>query len=125
MRRCSIVLAVLIVVSLFAISAFAETLSWNAVTQYTDGTSIGTASVTYRAYWTTDATLATGLNAIGSSTTSTAVVFDVTAAGMPRGSIIYFTCKATVGGVDSAMASALSWNVPTKAPASPANLRLN
>ncbi|GAB4367595.1 MAG: hypothetical protein Kow00128_12250 [Deltaproteobacteria bacterium] len=121
--RCSIL--ILLAVFLLAGSASAETLSWDAVTKYTDGTNIAPATVTYRAYWTTDATLATGLTPIGSSTTSTSVSFDVTASGMPRGSIIYFTCKATVSGVDSALASPLSWNVPVKAPSSPANLRLN
>lgn len=115
----------LIAVCLLAGSASAETLSWDAVTKYTDGTNIAPAAVSYRAYWSTDATLATGLNPIGSSTTSTSVVFDVTASGMPRGSIVYFTCKSTVSGVDSALASPLSWNVPVKAPSSPANLRLN
>jgi len=105
--------------------ASAETLSWDAVTKYTDGSNIAPGSVTYRAYWTTDATLATGLNAIGSSSSSTSVAFDVTASGMPRGSIIYLTCKATVAGVDSSLASPLSWNVPIRTPASPANLRLN
>ena len=124
-RRCSAVLAILLAGSLFAASAAAERLSWDAVTKYTDGTSIAPATVSYRAYWTTDATLSTGLNAIGSSTTSTSVSFDVAASGMPRGSIIYFTCKSTVGGVDSALASALSWNVPVRAPSSPANLRLH
>ena len=108
----------------FAASASAETLSWDAVTQYTDGTSIGSATVTYQAYWTTNSNL-TGLNTLGSSGSSTSRTFDVTASGMPRGPIVYFTCKATVGGVDSSLASALSWNVPNRSPASPANLRLN
>ena len=124
-RNVSAVGAVLVAVSLFAASAAAESLSWDSVTKYTDGTSIAPAAVSYRAYWTTDATLSTGLNAIGSSTTSTSVAFDGAASGMPRGSIIYFTCKSTVGGVDSVLASALSWNVPVRAPSSPANLRLH
>ncbi len=108
-----------------AVAAQAETLSWNAVTTYTDGTSIGSATVTYQAYWTTDSTLATGLNAIGSSSTSTSRTFNVDTAGMPRGSIIYFTCSATVNGTTSALAAPLSWNVPTKAPSAPSNLQLN
>lgn len=123
--RYSAVLVILLAVSLFAVSAAAETLSWDAVTKYTDGTDIAPATVSYRAYWTTDGSLATGLTAIGTSTTSTSVTFDVTTSGMPPGSIIYFTCKATVNGVDSAPASPLSWNVPNKTPSSPANLRLN
>lgn len=107
-----------------AVAAQAETLSWNAVTTYTDGTSVGTATVTYQAYWTTSSSL-TSLTPIGAATTSTSRAFAVETEGMPRGSIIYFTCKATVGGVDSGLASALSWNVPSKAPSAPGNLRIN
>ncbi len=123
--KLRIAASVLFVVILLTGSAFAETLSWDPVTKYTDGTNIAPATVSYRAYWTTDATLTTGLNAIGSATSSTSATFDVTASGMPRGSIIYFTCKATVAGVDSGLASPLSWNVPVRTPSSPANLRLN
>lgn len=108
----------------FAAPAAAETLSWTAVTQYTDGTPIGSATVTYQAYWTLNSTL-TGLTALGSAGSSTSRTFNVDTAGMPRGSIIYFTCKATVAGVDSSLASALSWNVPTKSPSAPSNLQLN
>jgi hypothetical protein len=51
---------------------------------------------------------------------------------MPRGTAIYFAVRATVGGVNSAYSSPLSWNVPTgpapppapKTPASPNNLRV-
>ena len=108
----------------FAASASAETLSWNAVTQYTDGTSIGSATVTYQAYWTPNSNM-TGLNTLGSAGSSTSRTFNVDTSGMPRGSIIYFTCKATVSGVDSSLASALSWNVPTKSPSAPGNLQMN
>jgi len=118
-------LAILPAVLLFAGSAFAETLSWKGVTTHTDGSPIAPATGSCRAYWTADSDLATRLTAIGSSTTSTSVVFDVASSGMLRGSTIFFTCKATVGGVDSALASALSWDVPVRAPSSPANLRLN
>ena len=123
MKKKLFLLVMLFAVS-FAVSASAETLSWDAVTQYTDGTSIGSATVTYQAYWTTNSNL-TGLNTLGSSGASTSRTFDVTASGMPRGSILYFTCKSTVGGIDSSLASSLSWNVPNRSPASPANLRLN
>lgn len=108
----------------FAVSAGAETLSWTAVTQYTDGTSIGTATVTYQAYWTPNSNM-TGLNTLGTSGTTTSRVFNVDTVGMPRGSIIYFTCRATVSGTDSALATALSWNVPTKSPSAPSNLQMN
>lgn len=123
----SMLLVSALAVSLFAGSASAESLSWNAVTTYTDGSPVAPATVSYRAYWTTDATLGNGLHAIGSSSTSTSVSFDVAASGMTRGSIVYFTCRATVNGTDSALASPLSWNVPTlnRTPSSPDNLRLN
>ena len=106
-----------------AIAAQAETLAWNAVTTYTDGTSVGSATVTYQAYWTTNSNM-TGLTALGTSGTATSVTFNIDTAGMPRGSIVYFTSKATVNGTDSALATPLSWNVPTKAPAPPGNLRM-
>lgn len=122
-RRVSL-LPLLLYSVFFAASAGAETLSWNAVTTYTDGTSIGSTTVTYQAYWTPNANL-TGLNPLGSSGTSTSRVFNVDSSGMPRGSIIYFTCKSTVNGTDSALAASLSWNVPTKAPSAPGNLKMN
>ena len=127
MRRkaTSMMFVFLVAILATAIAAQAETLAWNAVTTYTDGTSIGSATVTYQPYWTTDSTLATGLTALGSSSTATTATFNIDTVGLPRGSIIYFTCKATVNGTASALATALSWNVPTKAPAAPSNLRMN
>ena len=115
------------VIAATAITAQAETLSWNAVTSYTDGSSIGSASVTYQAYWTSNSNL-TGLHTLGSSTTQTSRSFNVDSSGMPRGSVVYFTTKATVNGVDSALSASLSWNVPpaaTLVPSAPDNLRIN
>lgn len=112
----------------FALPAMGETLSWNAVTTYTDGTPIEPATVTYRAYWTADPTLATELEEIGDSTAYTSKSFDVDAEEMPRGTVIYFTCICTVGGVNSDPATPLSWTVPTltsKGPSPPIHLRLN
>ena len=109
------------------IAAQAETLSWNAVTTYTDGTSIGSVTVTYQAYWSTSSAL-TNLNSLGSSTISTSVTFNIDTAAMPRGSAIYFTSRSTVNGAASALATPLSWTVPTvptKTPSAPANLRMN
>ena len=106
-----------------AIAAQAETLAWNAVTTYTDGTSIGAATVNYQAYWTTNSNM-TGLTALGTSGTALTRTFNVDTKVMPRGSIIYFTVKATVNGTDSALATALNWTVPTKAPSAPSNLRM-
>ncbi|MGZ8429549.1 MAG: hypothetical protein ACXW4S_09040 [Candidatus Deferrimicrobiaceae bacterium] len=107
-----------------AIAAQAETLAWNAVTTYTDTTPIGTATVTYQAYWTTNSNM-TGLTALGTSGTATSRTFNVDTEVMPRGSIIYFTVKATVNGTDSALATALNWTIPTKAPSAPTNVRMN
>jgi hypothetical protein len=48
------------ILTALALPAFAETrsISWNPVTTYTDGTSIEAGkTVTYTAYWTTDAGL--------------------------------------------------------------------
>jgi len=110
-----------------AVTAEAETLSWNAVTTYTDGSSIGSATVTYQAYWSTNSNLA-NLQTLRSSTTSTSRSFIVDTEGMPRGSTVYFTTKATVGGVDSALSSSLAWNVPAGTPHVPSaasNLRIH
>ncbi|NNF83774.1 MAG: hypothetical protein HKM29_01295 [Deltaproteobacteria bacterium] len=127
-RKVIIILfAFLLAVAATAVTAQAETLSWNAVTTYTDGTSIGGATVTYRAYWSTNSNL-TNLDTLGSSTTSTSRSFSVDNENMPRGSVIYITVRATVNGTDSALASPLSWNVPAataNVPSAPTNLRMN
>jgi len=123
----TILFASLLAVAATAFTAQAETLSWNAVTTYTNGSSIGSATVTYQAYWSTSSSL-TNLQTLGSSTTSTSRSFNVDSAGMQRGSTVYFVTKATVGGVDSALSSSLSWNVPagtTNVPSAPTNLRMN
>jgi len=107
--------------------AQAETLSWSAVNTYTDGTSIGGATVTYQAYWSTS-TGTSGLNPIGSSTTSTSRTFNVDTEVMPRGQTIYFRSRATVAGSNSAYSSAFQWAVPAatpKVPSAPSNLQMN
>lgn len=118
-----VLFAIILALAATAATARAENLAWNAVTTYTDGTSIGSASVTYTAYWSTSSNM-TNLHAIGSAGSSTSRTFNVDSAGMSRGSVVYFTVKATVNGTDSALASALSWNVPVKAPSAPSNLRM-
>jgi hypothetical protein len=120
---------VLPIVILFTFSGFAmaETLSWNAVTTYTNGTSIGSAAVTYRAFWSTSSSLIT-LHELGSASGSTYRSFSIDSASMPRGTTIHFTCRAIVGGVESANSSSLSWYVPVLpplAPSAPTNLRMN
>ncbi len=130
MKRVRFVLPLVLVFAILAFAgpARAETLSWNAVTTYTDSTPIPPGTmVSYQAYWTTNSNLS-GLVPIGSSTTMTSASFNVDSAGMPRGSTIYFTCRATVGGQNSGYGGPLSWVVPTlpvKNPSIPVNLRLN
>jgi hypothetical protein len=116
----------LLAIAATAVTAQAETLAWNAVTTYTDGSPIGGATVTYTAYWSTSSNL-TNLQTLGSGT-ATSRTFNVDTAGMQRNSTVYFTVKSTVGGVDSALATAMSWNVPAgtpPVPSAPSNLRMN
>lgn len=125
MKAKSLILSSVLVtvIVLFAAAAGAETLSWNAVTTYTDGSAIAPASVSYTAVWSTSSSL-TSPTTLASGTSSTSTTFNITTAAMPRGSTIYFGVKATVGGVDSAYSTPLSWLVPTLSPSSPSNLRV-
>jgi hypothetical protein len=124
MKKTLVMIVILVAVLFFTmLNARAETLAWNAVTTYTDGTSIGTATVTYRAFWSTSSTLSS-LAEIGASGSGTTRTFNIDTETMPRGTIIYLTSRAIVGGVESANAAALSWNVPTKAPSAPTNVRM-
>lgn len=125
MKTRSVIMSLVLVpvIMLYAMGAQAETLSWNAVTTYTDGSSIGTTPVTYTAVWSTSSSLTTPTT-LASGTSSLSTTFSIGTAGMPRGSTIYFGVKSTVGGVDSAYSTALSWAVPTLAPSSPGNLRI-
>ena len=122
-KRIILSLALATSILVCAAGARAETLSWNAVTTYTDGSSIGSATVTYTAIWSTSSSL-TSPTALASGTSSTSATFSIGTAGMPRGSTIYFGVKSTVAGVDSAYSTALSWNVPNLTPSSPGNLRV-
>lgn len=128
MRRATRIAVGVVAIILLSLGgvASAETLSWDAPTKFTDGTNIGSATITYQAYWSTNQNL-TGLNPLGSASTSTSRAFDIDAAGLPRGTTIYFTVKATVGGEDSAYASPFQWlvPVPVKIPSAPTNLRMN
>ena len=126
MKIKNVILPFLLLLSGFLICATpaqAETLSWNAVTTYTDGSAIGSTPVTYTAIWSTSASL-TSPTTLVSGTSSLSTTYNITTAAMPRGSTIYFGVKSTVGGVDSAYSSALSWLVPTLSPSSPSNLRV-
>ncbi|MBI5575832.1 MAG: hypothetical protein HY896_05660 [Deltaproteobacteria bacterium] len=106
-----------------ASGARAETLSWDAVTTYTDGSAVGSATVTYTTVWSTSSSLASP-NTLATGASSTSVTFNVSTAGMPRGSTIYFGVRATVGGVNSSYSAPLSWAVPAFTPSSPVNLRI-
>ena len=103
----SMVFVFLLAILATAIAAQAETLAWNAVTTYTDGSSIGTATVTYRAFWSTSSSL-TSLTEIGSAGTALSKTFVVDTAGMTRGTTVYFTARSIVGGVESSNAPAMS-----------------
>jgi len=103
-------------------SATGEILAWNAVTTYTDGTSTGVSPVMYRVFWSTGASL-TSLMEIGTASKGTTRKFHVARESMPRGSTIYFTARAIVGGTESANTAPLSWTVPNKHPATPGNFR--
>jgi len=126
-KAITMVFVFLLAIGATAMTAQAETLSWNAVTTYTDGSSIGGATVTYQAYWSTSSGTS-GLNPLGSSGTSTSRTFNVDTEGMPRGQTIYFRSRATVAGTNSAYSSAFQWTVPaatTKVPSAPSNLQMN
>ena len=104
------------------LTAWSATLSWDAVTTYTDGSAISGA-VTYQPFWATDAALTTQHN-LGSAIAGTSVPFSIDTEGMPRGSSVYFSVRAIASGVASANANPLSWPVPNKAPSAPGNLRI-
>ena len=101
--------------------AFAETrtISWDPVTTYTDNTAIEAGkTVTYTAYWSTDAGLSlASLRTIGTSLTTTSTTFDPTVQGMTRGGTVYFTAKAVLNtGEESALSPAYAWVVPLVTP---------
>jgi len=101
------------------LDAETRTVSWSAVTTYTDGTPIETTkTVTYDIYWTQDAGLnSASLRTVASSIAPTSATFDPDVLGMPRGQTIYFTGDAVLNtGEKSALASAYAWSVPTVSP---------
>lgn len=109
-------------------AAHAETLSWNAVTTYADGSGVGSAAVTYTAVWSPSSSLSSPTT-LASSISSTSTAFSIGTAGMPRGTTVYFAVRSRVGGVDSAYSAPLSWTVPNltpvaKTPSSPNNVRV-
>ena len=113
--------------AVLAIPAYGETrtISWGAVTTYSDGTPIEAGkTVTYTAYWTTDPGLGS-LRTIGTSLATTSTTFDPDVQGMTRGGTVYFTAKAVLStGEASALSPAYAWVVAsaTPAPAVPKNI---
>lgn len=117
-------LAVIILQLSAAPFAFAETmtLSWDPVTTYSDGTSIESAkTVSYTAYWATDAGLSTSsLHQIASSLTQSAATFDPALTGMAGGQTVYFTARAVLStGEQSGFSAAYPWVVPSTVPPPP------
>jgi hypothetical protein len=99
-----------------ATPAFAEdrTISWSAVTTYTDGTSIVSGTVSYLVYWST--TAGGTLTQIGTSVTTPSMNFDPGVQNMTRGNTIYFTVKAVLDSQESALSTAYAWVVPAVTP---------
>jgi len=101
-------------------SAFAETqtISWDPVTTYTDGTPIEAGkTVNYTAYWTTDPALGS-LHTIGTSIATTSTTFDPGVQGMTRGGTVYFTAKAVLSTSEvSALSPGYALVVPLDTPA--------
>ncbi|NJD62545.1 MAG: hypothetical protein FIA93_07480, partial [Deltaproteobacteria bacterium] len=118
MKARNIVLPAVLILAFAALSpvrALAETLAWDAVTTYTDGSSIGSTPVTYTAVWSTSSSLASPAT-LAASISATSTAFSIATAGMPRGSTVYFGVRATVNGVTSSYSSAMAWAVPAIAP---------
>jgi hypothetical protein len=96
-------------------AAETRTVSWTAVTTYTDGTPIEpTKTVTYDVIWSADPGLSSAsLRTIASSISQTSATFDPDVLGMARGQTVYFTGDAVLStGERSALAPAFPWIVP-------------
>jgi hypothetical protein len=107
---------------LLAVPAFAETLGWNPVTQYTDGTQITGKTVYYQPVWSMTQNLASPKN-MGGQITATMKDFTPVSEGMPATGWIYLSCKAIVDGMPSDLASPLAWDVARKKPVPPGQLK--
>jgi len=97
------------------VGAETRTVSWSAVTTYTDGTPFAAGTiVTYNFFWTSDPSLsAASLGTIASSVPQTSATFDPDEKGMPRGQAVYFTGEVLLGtGEKSGLSPAYSWTVP-------------
>jgi len=98
-------------------------LAWDPVTTSADGTPIGSVSVRYSAYWTTDAALSLAtLHTLTTLTYATSVIFDPAAEGMIHNQRVYLAAKAVLPtGEESALSEGLSWVAINDGPVSPAN----
>ena len=110
------------ILAALAIPAFAETrtISWNAVTTYTDGTPIEAGkTVSYSVYWTTDPGLGS-LHTISTGIATTTTTFDPGTQGMTRGGTVYFTVKTVLSTSEiSALSPGYAWVVPPATPSQP------
>ena len=116
-------LGILLFASALTRAALAETrqLSWNAVTNYTNGTPIEAENtVSYTACWSNDPWLAADtLRPLVSSTTATSATFDPAAGEMVNFQTIYFTVKTMLStGEESIFSAALPYD-PAPAPTDP------
>ena len=117
-KRCAILLILMgmILASPLPVGAETRTVSWNAVTSYTDGTPFAAGTtVTYNFFWTSDPGLsAASLRTIVSSAPpQTSGIFDPDAKGMPRGQTVYLTGEVLLStGEKSGLSPAYSWTVP-------------
>jgi len=116
MKKAAKVLLRVGILAALATHAYADTqtISWDPVTTYTDGTTIEAGkTITYSAFWTTDSGLGS-LHSIGTSLTTTSTTFDSVVQGMTGGGTVYFTAKAVADtGEESALSPAYSWVVPS------------
>jgi hypothetical protein len=98
-------------------------LGWDPVTTYMDGTPIGTVSVRYSVYWTTDETLSVStLRILANSIQGTSVTFDPAAEGMVRNQRVYLTSKAILAtGEESPMSEGFTWVAINEGPIAPSN----
>ncbi|MCL1926510.1 MAG: hypothetical protein FWF95_05170, partial [Syntrophorhabdaceae bacterium] len=89
-----------------------NTISWGAVTKYSDGSTISGQSVTYSVYWSSSPSMSSP-STIATGVTGTSRSFDPVALGMKAGNTVYFAVKASVGGgTPSDYSPSKSWNVP-------------
>jgi hypothetical protein len=126
--RCALSGVVLLSALLLASVASAETyqLSWDPVTQYTDGSAIEDGkTVMYTVYWTTDSTLASGLKTLASSITTSSKTFDPAVEGMTSGTVVYFTAKTVLStGEGSVLSDPYPWTVSKTKPNPPGRMRI-